>query len=107
MTFRDVAAATGIELSQLHRLEAGEISSPRPEHLATLAQVLEVPFADLYTIAGLPLPTELPTLSIYLRTKYRGLPSDAQQELQESISRITAKYGYASEGPQPGEDEEQ
>ena len=61
--------------------------------------------ADLYAAAGYPTPTELPSFTPYLRSKYGGLPPEARAELQETFQRLSEKYGYDGDGPADGEDE--
>lgn len=61
--------------------------------------------ADLYDAAGFELPTELPSFTPYLRTKYRDLPPAARAELQQSFAQIAHRYGYRPGGPRSGEDE--
>lgn len=105
LSFRQLENATGIDRSNLHRLESGHIKKPRPDHLGPLSQALNLPLSDLYAIAGLPMPTELPSFSPYLRSKYKDLPSQAQAELDTAFAAIAKKYGYDPSGPHPGEDE--
>jgi len=77
----------------------------RPERLAALAAGLEVPTADLYALAGIDLPDELPTLRPYLRSKYGGaLPDEALAEIARYSDNVARRYGVTT-GPAPGEDE--
>jgi transcriptional regulator with XRE-family HTH domain len=105
MSFRELGKVTGIERSNLHRLETGQIKKPRPAHLNALADVFDIPVADLYGYAGLPMVTALPSFAPYLRSKYTDLPPDAQHELEAAFAKVTAKYGIHPDGPTPGEDE--
>ncbi len=102
----ELAERTGITQSNIVRMEQGNITSPGPERLARVADALAIPLADLYSLAGYPLTTELPSLPTYLRTKYRELPAPAQEELAAYVARLREKYGLTADGPAPGEDEQ-
>ena len=60
-------------------------------HFRQRRNALELNAADLFIKAGLPVPTELPSLEPYLRTKY-NLSSDEAAEAQASIREILARY---------------
>lgn len=105
LSFGQLAEASGIVRGQLFKLEQGQVQKVQPAQLAALAEPLQLPLADLYAAAGFELPTELPSFTPYLRTRYRDLPPAAQAELERSFARIAQRYGYDPEGPQPGEDE--
>lgn len=105
LSFGQLADATGITRGQLFKLEQGQVQKVQPRQLAALAEPLEVPLADLYDAAGFELPTELPSFTPYLRTKYRDLPPAARAELQQSFAQIARRYGYQPGGPRSGEDE--
>ncbi len=107
---RELAARSGVPRSTIQRLESGEIvTTPNPSVLAILAPHLDVPLADLYIAAGIQQPTELPSFTPYLRSRYRDLPTEAQAELEQSFRSVLNKYGYDSTngatGPLPGQDE--
>lgn len=105
LSLRDVAAETGISKSMIGKLELDEVGEPRPSTLEVLAASLGVSLVDMYAAAGYKPAKGLPTFAPYLRSKYRKLPPDARAELQESFDRVANKYGYASQGPAPGQDE--
>jgi hypothetical protein len=91
--------------SNVIRLEHGSISSPRPDTLKTLADTLDLDLADLFASAGYVQATGLPAFAPYMRSKYAGLPTSAQHELEAAFKQIAAKHGYEPNGPRPGEDE--
>lgn len=107
LSYGQLEQTTGIAKTTLHKLEQGQVQHPNPTMLPSLAAALDVPLADLYSAAGYELPSELPTFTPYLRSKYAGLSADAQAELSEAFTRITGKYGYSPDGsgPAPGQDE--
>jgi len=73
--------------------------------LAKLARALQLSLADLYILAGYAVPQDLPSLSMYLRLKYRSMPQPAQDELAAYVRHLKERYGVSGEGPAPGEDE--
>ena len=50
-------------------------------------------------------PDDLPSFQPYLRSKYRGMPTEAVDDLERAFERIVKKHGYRPEGPRDGEDE--
>ena len=105
LSIRDVAEQAGMGRSTLLDLEQGRVASPNPTSLSSLAKVLELRLADLYTTVGYTPPADLPAFTPYLRSKYGDLPAEAQDEISESFEHIAKKYGYDANGPAPGQDE--
>lgn len=102
-TTRRLAAAIGVDMAQIVRLEQGRVQSPHATSLAAIAEHLELPLADVFGLAGIAVPSELPSFRPYLRAKYRELPPDAVAELELRFQEIADKYG--TDGPHDGEDE--
>ncbi len=105
LSIRQVAERSEINHSTLVRLEQGLIEAPAPDKLSRIAAVLGLSLADVFALADYSVPNELPTFRPYLRTKYRGLPAPAVEELERSFQRIAKKHGLEVKGPAPGEDE--
>lgn len=101
-----LADKVGVPNSTILRLERGENLNPRPDLLADIANVLHVNLADLYGMAGYAAPRNLPSLTPYLRTKYRDLPPEASDQLEAYAARLMKKHGVDLSGPAPGEDEQ-
>lgn len=107
LSSREVARRVGVPDSTLVRLEQGVFLSPRPEKLATIAQVLGLSTTSILELAGYPSLTELPGPSVYLRSKYRDLPTPALDDLTRSVERLLKRHGVdPGDGPINGEDEE-
>lgn len=107
ISIAELERRTGIHNSRLSRWERGIEMPERPDRLATLARGLDVDLADLYAVAGFELPTSLPSLRPYLRTKYGDqLPDAALDEIARYSDYIAARHGVTT-GPVPGEDEEE
>jgi transcriptional regulator with XRE-family HTH domain len=102
-----VALASDLNQATIVRLEQGQFLSPDPDKLRAVAEALDLNLADVLTLADYPIPTELPSVGPYLRTKYRDLPSEAVDQLQTQIARVLKKHGIEpNEGPRAGEDEQ-
>ena len=100
-TIRLARAAQGLDRKQLARLlevapsqvtrwENDQLT-PSPRSLVALAQQLELPAADLFALAGVPIPTDLASLPAMLRAEYQ-LPSEAIAEIQAHIAAVAEKY---------------
>jgi transcriptional regulator with XRE-family HTH domain len=105
LSLRDLEDQTGIDDGLLARMEGGAILTPAPDKLGRIAEALGIPLADLYGLAEYAVPSELPTLRPYLRTKYRRLPTEAADQLEAYAERLAKRHGVDLSGPPPGEDE--
>lgn len=104
-TVRSLAERVGVHHSSITRLERGEFARPTPYFLRSLASALDLPLTDLYHLAGLTLPEDLPDFGVYLRTRH-SLPRPAVEELTGYFNYVRDKYGLDPNGPAPGEDEQ-
>ena len=107
---KDYSAFRLGELTQINdativRIENGHFRAPAPDKLARIADALDLPLADVFALAEYAAPTELPSFTPYLRTKYRDLPDDAYDQIEKYAARIAKKHGVVLNGPTPGEDE--
>ena len=103
LSVRGLAGQVGIDQAQILRLEAGKVASPRADVLGQIAAILGIEIADVYALAGYPIP-ELPHLMPYLRTKYSGLSAEALAEIKAVVTREMDLH--PTQGPIDGEDEE-
>lgn len=101
----ELAKRTGINDATITRIEQGAIASPDPHKLRLISQELDLNLADVYAMAGYAAPTDLPSFQPYLRRKYRDLPDEAIEDLEQAFQRIIKKHGYEPDGPTGGEDE--
>jgi len=101
----ELAKRTGINDATITRLEQGAIASPDPHKLRLISHELDLKLADVYAMAGYAAPTDLPSFQPYLRRKYRDLPDDAIEDLEQAFKRIVKKHGFEPDGPRNGEDE--
>jgi transcriptional regulator with XRE-family HTH domain len=70
LSIRKLADIAGLHHSFLSKLEAGAYEHVSAESLMALASALELPPADLFSLAGYRLPESLPSFGPYLRTRY-------------------------------------
>jgi transcriptional regulator with XRE-family HTH domain len=91
LSMRQLEAQAGVPRTTILRLENDELASPNPTALQHLARVLELPSSDLFLLAGIPVPSDRPSLPAMLRSDY-DLPPEAVEEVQRSIERIARKY---------------
>lgn len=103
LSVRRVAQLAGVDAATVLRLEQGLIATPKADKLRAIGRVLDLSDADLYAAAGWLAPAELPTLTPYLRTKYRELPEEAVAEIEAVFERLARDYKL--DGPLNGEDE--
>lgn len=101
---REVARRASLDNGTIHHLETATNPRPSSETLTAIAGALELPAADLLAVVD-RLPTELPTFTPYLRTKYHELPEAALTEMEEYFRQVQQKHHASSDGPTNGEDE--
>ncbi len=106
LSTRQVSTAAGVNQATVVRLESGQNLNPDPAKLQTLATTLKLNLADVLSMAGYPIPTDLPSPGPYLRTKFRNLPTEAVDQLQGQIADVLRQHGIEpGDGPNEGEDE--
>jgi transcriptional regulator with XRE-family HTH domain len=91
LSVRQLEAQSGVTKSTISRLEHGEVEAASPLSLVRLAQALELRSTDLFLLAGLAVPDDLPTLPAMLRAEY-DLPPEAIAEIQANIERVARRY---------------
>jgi len=87
----ELADLVGVNQSNISRLESGKISSPGPVALTRLSEVLRLPLATLYDLAGIPLPALRP----YLRSSV-GLSAEDAARAAVYIERLAAESAQKS-----------
>lgn len=103
---RELSRLTGINQATIVRLEQGEFLNPDPDKLRQVAEAIGLNLSDVLSLAGYPIPTELPSTGPYLRAKYRDLSDSAVEALTDDVNRLLAEHGIDGSGePTPGEDE--
>ena len=93
LTQKKAAPQLGITPPYLSRLERGAYLNPSPRILIAAAKLYTLPLADLYAAAGYVLPSELPTLELYLYATCKSLPSWAIKEIVHFCEYVQERYG--------------
>lgn len=76
---RACAAATGVQVSWLQRMELGQFDRPDASRMARLVGFLPIDPDRLLEISGDYIPNELPDVRAYLRTKYNATDEEIAQ----------------------------
>lgn len=87
---KNLARLVGVAPSQVTRWEADRFA-PSPQTLVKVAQQLELSAAELFTLAGIPLPEGTASLPAMLRAEYQ-LPPEAVAEIQAHIEDVARRY---------------
>ena len=91
LSLRNLEAIVGVSRQLLLRLEHDQLDNPSPALLHRLAQALELDSDDLFAFVGYRPSEKLPSLTPYLRAKYR-LPPEALAEASDALRDILDKY---------------
>ncbi|WP_375477500.1 multiprotein-bridging factor 1 family protein [uncultured Jatrophihabitans sp.] len=101
ITIRSAREAQGLSLRLLARLIGANPTQvlrwenddavPSPKALALLAEQLELRASELFTLAGVPLPSDLATLPAMLRADY-DLPPEAIADIEQYIDTVAKQY---------------
>jgi transcriptional regulator with XRE-family HTH domain len=105
LSLRQLGRKAGLSDVTVLRFEQGAYAAPAPDKLAKVAEALEMSLADVYALADYAVPSDLPNLKPYLRTKYRDLPQGDIDAIEKYAERLAKKHGISLTGPAPGEDE--
>ncbi|MCR6484043.1 helix-turn-helix domain-containing protein [Amycolatopsis sp. OK19-0408] len=92
LSVRGLAARAGIDSGTVTRLEQGGIHAPSPGTLKQLASALDVPLADLFTMAEYVTADDLPDLTPYLHTKFSHLPVETRAAMAQYCYEQTSLY---------------
>jgi transcriptional regulator with XRE-family HTH domain len=106
LSVRDVEGLSGVDDGTIVRIEQGAFAAPAPDKLSRIAEALDLSLADVFALADYAIPSELPSFQPYLRSKYRGLPPEAVEQLDRAFQRLAKRHGLDAAGPAPGEDEQ-
>jgi transcriptional regulator with XRE-family HTH domain len=91
LSSRNLEAITGIARAKLNRLEHDQKVENETDVLQRLAEALELNSDELFALIGYQPSETLPSLTPYLRAKYR-LPPEALAEASEALRDILERY---------------
>lgn len=84
MSWEQLAAATGMARSSIHRLE-GNLTAPVPKSLHKVARALGVDVEDYFVLAGHISGEGLPSVKVYLRSKF-GVSDEVASEVEHFLN---------------------
>lgn len=106
LSLRDLEDRSGVGNSVIARVESGGINRPDPDKLARLSRALGVSLTEVLAAGEVTSGADLPSLPVYLRSRYGELPEEAIAQMDRYFARLARQHGVDPEGPKPGEDEE-
>jgi transcriptional regulator with XRE-family HTH domain len=98
LSMADAARESGLHHSYWSYLEMGRYQTPAPNHLRIIAETLQLPLEDLYSLAGYDIPKRLPSFKPYMRAKY-DLPPEAVADLERYFEMLRNYYGVPKDKP--------
>jgi transcriptional regulator with XRE-family HTH domain len=101
----ETARRAGMTPSTLTRLEQGQIAAPTAASLQALGEVLGVSASDLFATIGWVPEGDLPSMTPYLRSKYRDMPPEAIADIEQHFNKVARSHGITVNGPADREDE--
>lgn len=104
LSARGLGNMAGLSSGELSRLENGK-RSPQPDTLKALARTLDVPVADMFSMAGYTIPYDLPSMAPYLHARYGHLPEETLSAVNDYLERLIDEHGLDPDGPTNLEDE--
>ena len=106
LSLRELEARSGVGNSVIARFEAGAFARLDPDKLARLTRALGISLNEVLDAGKVTSGVDLPTLPVYLRSRYEGLPDEAVEQVNRYLERVVKQHGIDPEtGPAPGEDE--
>lgn len=100
LSLEELALRSGLDRSNIFRIEHAQIDSPTPQTLQRLASALGTLVEDYFALAGYFTAHGLPNLQPYLRAKYDATPEEAQ-EIDNYFAWLRQRRGGDSP-PDPG-----
>lgn len=106
LSLRDLEALSGVGNSVIARFETGAFNRLDPDKLAKLSRALGVSLNEVLDAGSVTSGVDLPTMPVYLRSRYEGLPHETIEQMSRYFDRLAKKHGIDVDGPAPGEDEQ-
>lgn len=91
LTQRDLAEKAGVSHPTILHLERGDFKRPDSEKLLRIAHALNLNAADFFVLLGLH-ADQLPSLDLYLRTKFKGkLSAKDRKDIERYVEQKRAE----------------
>ncbi|UGT64437.1 helix-turn-helix domain-containing protein [Nocardia asteroides] len=87
LTYYALQERTGIERTNIRRIEVGTLSNVKPATLERLADALDVDVEDFYEAHWKTTSQPLPSLPTYFRTKHRYLTEGDIAKIENFVQR--------------------
>ncbi|CAM3526397.1 hypothetical protein TSOC111612_00855 [Tsukamurella ocularis] len=88
ISLRDFAARTGIDRTNLRRIENGQIAAPSPQTIERLARVLDVDVEEFYDLQWQTSDRPLPSMPTYFRTKFDSLSPSQIEQIEKFVTDL-------------------
>ncbi|WP_396910329.1 helix-turn-helix domain-containing protein [Mycolicibacterium sp.] len=86
-----LAQRSGIDRSNIRRIESGVLANLTPATMQKLADALDVEVERFYEAHWLTTGQPLPSLPTYFRTKYRKLTDHQIAEIQDFVDKLQSE----------------
>ncbi len=91
LSLRALAEQVDVDFTWLARIEQGRFTSPAPDRLVRIAEVLGIDPARIDRLTHNYLADSLPSVHTYFRSKEKASPEEIR-EIEAAIQRIHKKY---------------
>jgi transcriptional regulator with XRE-family HTH domain len=98
LSLRAVERATGISNAYLSQIESGKIREPSPTVLHKLAELYNVPYADLMSLAGYPDAGPAPSEKATADSRLGPMTPDEERAVREYLEFLRSKRGKRGGG---------
>ncbi|MGA8726018.1 MAG: helix-turn-helix transcriptional regulator [Acidimicrobiales bacterium] len=95
LSTKSLGAAVGVPSSTISRIETGSFKAPRPDKLARIAEILQLPASEVFALAGYVTAKDLPAFPTYLRTMHPELPDAAIEHLSGHLKDVLSEFGLS------------
>lgn len=105
LSAKQLGELTNMNDATIVRIENGSFAAPAADKLARLAEALDLSLADVYGMADYAVPSDLPSFTPYMRSKYKEMPDEAVEQIERYAQKLAKKHGINLAGPTNGQDE--
>ncbi len=78
--------------STITRIGQGVFAQPTPESLRAIAKAIEMPYGELFAIAGW-IPSISTRRDPHVHISYHDIPEQAIQEIEAAVDAVAARHG--------------